>query len=130
MGSIGKVIVPFRSSIGLMVLACFLVLVAAFGFVFMRLWDAEINALEREALTVRNIFKAHKAQRLSEIERYATSNTAYRNVDLSFSKAWVETRFGEELARDSNFNGIFWWLLAAMSFSRASGKARLGPLRT
>ncbi len=107
MGTFGRVTAPFRSSIGLVVLACFLLLVTAFGSVFVRLWEAETEALKREAVTVRNTFNAHKQQRLSEIERYAASNAAYLNIDQSFSQAWVENRFGEELARDSNYSGAF-----------------------
>lgn len=107
MGILATITTPFRSSIGLVVLACFLVLVTACGSVFGRLWEAETEALKREAVTVQNTFNAHKQQRLSEIERYAASNAAYQNIDQSFSQAWVETRFGEELARDSNYNGTF-----------------------
>ncbi len=107
MGILSTIIAPFRSSIGLVVLACFLVLVTAFGSVFARLWEAETEALKREAVTVKNTFNAHKQQRLSEIERYAASNAAYQNIDQSFSQAWVETRFGEELARDSKYSGAF-----------------------
>ncbi|MEO9753598.1 bifunctional diguanylate cyclase/phosphodiesterase [Roseibium sp.] len=84
----------------LLILGMFAAIVTAFLFVLSAIVIFEEEAEEREISSVSRVFENHKKDLLQEIERYAVSNAAYVNIDTNYSTAWVESRFGGDMAAD------------------------------
>ncbi|MEP4030332.1 EAL domain-containing protein [Roseibium polysiphoniae] len=84
----------------LLILGMFSAVVAAFLFVLSAVVIFEREAEKREISSVSRVFENHKKGLLQEIERYAVSNAAYVNIDTNYSTAWVESRFGGDMAAD------------------------------
>ncbi len=91
---------------GGLVAVLFTAIVAAFIFVISTIVISEQAAQERERRSVDRVFQNSKTAILREIERYAASNNAYMNIATRFSLAWVEQRFGRDMAADFNHDFI------------------------
>jgi diguanylate cyclase (GGDEF)-like protein len=89
-----------KLSSGPIVLLMFCAVIFSFGLVLFKIVVAEREAVQREIRSVTRVFENHKAVLLKEMERYAASNAAYLNIESNRSPAWIEERFGVDMALD------------------------------
>ena len=83
--------------VGVIVLAAFIATVLAFGVVFLRIWIAETDASQREAISVSRVLESRKRQLVLGLERYAASNAAYLNIASTYDEGWIYKRFASEM---------------------------------